>query len=156
MQDLEDFAKRIGRWAAENEMLFEQRSSSERKELHFLAASLGLFTQSKGPQQARVLHVWRNKPVGWEPHSAKAAKAPKTTGAPQVPLASFSGYFDKYSPFKSLGGREFIGDCAECGCELYGYEEEEEEGEEGEEGEAEGRLCLRCGGDTLSKWEFMR
>ena len=51
------------------------------------------------------------------------------------------------------GEREYIGDCAECGVELWGYEDERDEEEEDEESELR---CKRCGGDTLSKWDLMR
>jgi hypothetical protein len=33
--------------------------------LHTLAASFGLFTQSTGNRDKRLLHVYRSKPEGW-------------------------------------------------------------------------------------------
>jgi DNA-directed RNA polymerase subunit RPC12/RpoP len=114
-------------------------SAKKRWELHSLAASLGLFTHSKGPHTARILHVYRSKPAGWVPH------VPKTR--------AFNEFVGEREQLWAGGDREYIGDCAECGVELWGYDEERVDDDDDKDAEL---FCQRCGGDTLSKWELIR
>jgi hypothetical protein len=47
------------------------------------------------------------------------------------------------------GARECIGDCYDCGVELYGYDD-------GRNDDKSELLCTRCGGDVLSKYDLLR
>jgi hypothetical protein len=142
-QHVHDFAASVGQWAGVNTMDIEGLSARDRFEVHALAASLGLFTQSTGSGYQRILHVYRKKPAGWVPHVPKASMRDMREFAPEL--------------FKddlwAGGDRDYIGDCADCGVELYGYDDERNDDEDGVGAEL---FCQRCGGDTLSKWELMR
>lgn len=149
------FQRQEGEWSDCPEMLLEGYDSKERWELHADATALGLFTHSTGPAHARVLHVWRDKPAGWKPFAPKQ----RQTRAP-----AYHDWLDDW---------EFIGDCSECGVELWSRQEvEDDEGEEmfcqcvcrggGWPGGSTITLTppcpvtsRRCGGDCVSKWELM-
>ena len=144
-QHVRDFAAGAGQWAGADSMDLEGCTPSVRYGVHVLAASLGLFTQSTGRRKERVLHVYRTKPAGWVPHVPKAPKAKRASMRYFMP--------DLYRDDPWAGGeREFIGDCADCGVELWGYDSERDDGDE----DGKQRRCRRCGGHTLSKWELMR
>ena len=137
-----DFAASTGQWAGIEAMALKGLNARERYELHTFAASLGLFTQSTGKLETRVFNVYRNKPVGW----VKNVPKPKMTNKELRQFMPELFTDDLWAG----GGRDFIGDCANCGVELWGYENDRNEDEDDE------LLCMRCGGETLSKWELMR
>lgn len=139
-QHVRDFAAGAGQWAGAESMDLAGLSPSARFDVHALAASLGLFTMSTGRHNERVLHVYHTKPEGWVPHVPKPKPASLRHLMPEL-------YRDD---FWAGGEREFIGDCADCGVELWGYDDERDDGNE-DGGEPTQLYCRRCGGDTLSK-----
>ena len=111
---------------------FDRLSPSARFAVHQWCAENGLFSSSDGPSYARVLTVTRLRPAEWRPHVPRPA--PRYYG-------------------RGGGGRselDYIGDCDECGVELWGSEGEEDEEEDSSE-----KQCLRCGGDYRSKYDVM-
>ena len=144
-EHVRDFAAGAGQWAGADTMDLEGFSPSVRFDVHTLAASLGLFTKSTGRRKERVLHVYRTKPAGWVPHVPKPKRASLRQCMPEL-----------FRDDTWAGGeRDFIGDCADCGVELWGYDDERDDGDE-DGGRPTQLRCRRCGGDTLSKWELMR
>ena len=146
-QSMAEFAASAGQWAGVNEMIIKGLNSKGRFDLHAMASLLGLFTMSKGIGKDRVLHVFRTKPVDWVPH------VPKPKHLSMSLLREFVPEVFKNDLWAG-GGREFIGDCEDCGVELWGYDDER--GEEDEDNGGSGLCCKQCGGDTLSKFDLMR
>ena len=104
--------------------------------MHTLAASFGLFTQSTGNRDKRLLHVYRSKPEGW-------------TQFRKLTNYEMLEFMPRNDDYWMGGARECIGDCYDCGVELYGYDD----GRNDDESEL---LCTRCGGDVLSKYDLLR
>lgn len=121
--DLKDFKEGKGKWAGVEKRTFEGLSSYGRKFAHQQAATMGLFTESTGKAHKRCLHVYRVRPAHLVAHVPR----------PYVPRREWEG----------------VGDCAGCGCELWGCDNEREDED------AEDMRCFRCGGDTVSKWELI-
>ena len=151
IDELRQFAAKQGKWANVTDMLFKTRDSAAIKKIVAEAEALKLFTYSTGSEPTHELHVLREKPA--PPPAVKRAPASKPRadnmewGLRQFAPEVF------HDPLWSGGSRDYIGDCEDCGVEMWGYPDDYPDEEWGD---VQGLRCLRCGGDDMSKYEFMR